>query len=680
MDIPGHTELPVDIWHLIFEYLSFSHVQSLASLALVDRGLNRISRSYIHESISFAVIGRERLAENTKTCSSILERSGSLSRVRRLDISGCGPYKHEENVEHSRPGWRFAPGEDFGESLYQIRGERSFSREARAGKVLKIERPPKESWQPLIKFIRSLPKLTDLFWNCDSRLPPQIIPTLHRVLPHCRIWLNKFFMADLGRGVFNADELNIMTSPSLHAISASCNLAVAMQGELPLQRHDYDVIMLTLSGLAPKLKKVNFKHHCPTGPTPVGGITNYIHNRPTPPWNDSIPIDWQQARDARDDESTLDAFILESWAADIDMAEMHQRGRLCRLTALRVPSTESITPPLTCEHLSNLVELAITLSISFSRLGTDPWDIECFLLSLPALSCLRLDGAVHLFPLERTIHHHGSRLKRLYLMPSIDLWSSPEPDFSKSYLPNEALIPALAASCPHLTDLAISLHRTMGNHVEVASYRALGMIKRLKSLELTLDCSDYTILGPQMAFDARYQSDDAPPSEPDFDQDDQEICPVDFSDAGCHVRNGHVRHAFMNAAMDESLARSIFDCISSNTTSNTASLERLQIRMSRQLRFYPDCRHVPADAQEVLRDVSHDWILERSCRDDSTHVISAKDITTGMTFDQWYSEEIQDQSSFLVRSIGQIVQRLWPHIKQSGSWQGQCHSFPLDLS
>lgn len=102
----------------------------------------------------------------------------------------------------------------------------------------------------------------------------------------------------------------------------------------------------------------------------------------------------------------------------------------------------------------------------------------------------------------------------------------------------------IRAQCPGLEELAIPVKRTKSDALEADIYRTFSRFNRLRSLFLTLDCSNWRVVR-----DSTYQ--------PAFDEEDDKPCEV-----LCEwLKEGHARETFMNCALDERLARSIWEII-----------------------------------------------------------------------------------------------------------------------
>ncbi|KAK2858455.1 hypothetical protein FQN49_004713 [Arthroderma sp. PD_2] len=105
-----------------------------------------------------------------------------------------------------------------------------------------------------------------------------------------------------------------------------------------------------------------------------------------------------------------------------------------------------------------------------------------------------------------------------------------------------AMIVKTALHCPEIEELTLRVERTMGNRMECGAYRALGRLAKLKHLVLHMD--------PQ---GLRY-------SHPPFD-------------------NNYYRELLINYAIDEPLARYIFQTVTS-TSQGKPALQNLRLHWS----------------------------------------------------------------------------------------------------
>jgi hypothetical protein len=95
-------------------------------------------------------------------------------------------------------------------------------------------------------------------------------------------------------------------------------------------------------------------------------------------------------------------------------------------------------------------------------------------------------------------------------------------------------------------------------------------------------------------------------------------------------RNGHIRDIFVNSAVDESLARAIFDTISTaKTSARMAPLENLIVRPAGGQALYLPSYKAPAGLGLVifLKALAQEWFLERDQRDDSRDSVYATELS-----------------------------------------------------
>lgn len=116
-----------------------------------------------------------------------------------------------------------------------------------------------------------------------------------------------------------------------------------------------------------------------------------------------------------------------------------------------------------------------------------------------------------------------------------------------------------------LEDLALTLCRSKGDAAKVASYKALSSIQILQYISLVLDTSNHSILSGDALVDFDDEDDDAEypeaPNDSSFDGFDQQFFERSYM-SWQDPRNGHIHDAFINSAVDKTLARAIFWTIS----------------------------------------------------------------------------------------------------------------------
>jgi hypothetical protein len=195
-----------------------------------------------------------------------------------------------------------------------------------------------------------------------------------------------------------------------------------------------------------------------------------------------------------------------------------------------------------------------------------------FLCQLPTLETLELTGELSHLDENSILEHHGAALRQLSLSPS---------EGDKALSPEN--ITKIGTLCTLLEDLVLTLHRSKGNATEVACYKTLGSIQRLENLTLTLEALNHAI--PWSDALVGYDDDDdnaeypETPNDPSFDDFARQFFKEGYL-SWRDQRNGHVRDAFNNSAVDGTLARASFWTVSGGKAVGSFPLGRLRIQVS----------------------------------------------------------------------------------------------------
>lgn len=202
----------------------------------------------------------------------------------------------------------------------------------------------------------------------------------------------------------------------------------------------------------------------------------------------------------------------------------------------------------------------------------------------------------------------------------------------------------------------------MGDAKEVHLYRELSELLNLKRLMLYLDCEDTTL-------DLGITDDEPTKIYPSFDEFDKEFCRTRSPTRLGHnrkPRNGHIRVAMINAALDERLARSILATISDSraATPGARMLEHLELR--------PIRGQYTEETSEVIKTIGLWWQLERSQRDDSRDRIEA----TRLCHPGDVLTTQMGPPKRLSRQAETIFRKIW---RDAGkNWSEEWSSWPLD--
>ncbi|CAK7222928.1 hypothetical protein SCUCBS95973_005002 [Sporothrix curviconia] len=132
----------------------------------------------------------------------------------------------------------------------------------------------------------------------------------------------------------------------------------------------------------------------------------------------------------------------------------------------------------------------------------------------------------------------------------------------------------MADRCPHLEEMYVDVQRTRGDRREMAMYRALSKLPRLKRVVLRLSCS----LGSDAALGG--------------------MTPKDIKKL--------FEQAFSNCALDETLARAIFDVVS---RAGQGSVQYLRIESS----FTCPRQNLHRSFDAAVRVLTRKWVCQRAC-------------------------------------------------------------------
>ena len=416
-----------------------------------------------------------------------------------------------------------------------------------------------EAWTPLVDLIRQLPALSDLFYACPGQFSPCLLQALHQHRPNCRLHISRFSFRSLNRPDLDAHELALATSPCLYSVLVRYD----WYDSDGIEDYNEEAVMHIATGLAPNLKEVR------TFRAAAGWSLARMRALETPrkPWQ-GFALNKQKQIFTRGSLRHLQLAGYGSITRDI----VKTWGRRTDFSTLRILDLESDIEADALDFLatkcnfSSLIALVLVLATGnlLERPTIDHSSLaNHFLCGLPSLFTLKLAGELSHTTLDIILGHHGAALHRLWLSPSGTL---------NRLVITQQEAKQIAEHCPLLEDLGLTMPRSKGDAGEVAIYKTLASLPKLQNLFLTLDASDCAIL-----IDG--DEDDETPNDPSFDDFDQQF----FDDPrGLYrkPRNGHVRDAFINSALDETLARAIFWSISTAKPSGALPLERLKLRMT----------------------------------------------------------------------------------------------------
>ncbi|KAJ5587846.1 uncharacterized protein N7459_003611 [Penicillium hispanicum] len=657
----GFQRLPEELLDLISSDLSQWHPPSLQSLALVNKFCFAWCCPVIH-SLRFHDVKvklkksdhlKRSLAKDVDRVLQILQNVKATQYVRRLvidehDEDTCTECKWgKESDLWQIPKLKDLPRPVLGEPFQPLYGNMNHPHhysdypdwDHTHGLIKDRAEDPNGlynnwSWKPVVRLIQALPKLADLFYFCAAQFPPCLLDALHEYRPDCRLRLHSLTLLSLKRLEMDLHELRIMTSPSLYSIVLDRNVSGGSRS-VSYRRAAKHALLRLIQG-APNLKEVYIYHTAEYA-------TNDEQERHLA-LADSLDKVEVKVKNPSYLSSVVRFHVAASKYSDIHM--LRDWSWYTNFTALQclelrfAVNQEAIERHLLRCEFPSLRSLKWWMRMKNQPIGFYT-TARHFLESLPPLEELVLEGWHSLIPVDSIVIYHGSRLRKLHLL---------YPHRHARRCLDEPEITQLALHCPRLEDLACKVQRSQGDSSEVARYRALGTIPRLRYLTLYLCASDPALDGGEetkiepWSWHGRRDRDLAP-THPSFDDFDNE--PSDPDTAQYYrSRNGHARRLMINTAVDEKLARAIFRVIASSKPVHAVALQGLDLRMDE-----------PTDAvHHMLYTLStSEWRVEPALRDSRKLEV----VETRLTKD-WATRGKQDM--FAEPGPRSNFRRIWPRL------------------
>lgn len=488
--------LPMEVLQDISHALDASHKPSMASLALVNRTLHRAATPAVFRELVVHVTTPQRLAEDVERWDQILQANDSLLYVRNIVVTG-DTHRH----------------------LSLRRNENGSDTAASRPESFLAD----ETWVPLAKLVEKLSGLRDMHFHSGT-FPSCLLASFRMGnLSACRLHLPNFRLRSLRFQrsnqvpeplVLTPEDLAIITSSNLHAICLN-NIQSSWIGTL-----DYlpDAVFEFVARAGPKLREVKV-------------VQTRLKARPRGSLYRPYPgLRFEQILDSAvkppGSKAALTSLTLRGRQPQLQQWQQHTDFTVLR--TLKMTGYTEADILMWATHTAHFPALSC---LEIQTPETDASSVADFLSSVPGLQDLSIVGAVDDSTLMTIEQKHGLTLHHL----SIPSWACSA----------DGLM-SLKEACPHLSSLAIKVHRTQGDTDEVAMYTALGTYPKLHTLSLELDC----------AIEADNEA---------------------HADAMTKTTNN--QRAFINCAIDIRLVASIFDNISGAKPAGSAPLHSLELNV-----------------------------------------------------------------------------------------------------
>lgn len=195
---------------------------------------------------------------------------------------------------------------------------------------------------------------------------------------------------------------------------------------------------------------------------------------------------------------------------------------------------------------------------------------------------------------------------------------------------------------------------------------------------MLLDARDPSFFGDPELWDEQ-----SIPTDPDFDEVDNEFLDDWATDQGLGPRKGHIRHAFINSAIDQALVKSIFEVINSAKPQEATTLPLEEIYITTEPGGWVGDGVTSGGVLSACEIMGQSWIVRRNPRDDSRHEVNA------MAWSGEYTKRYvkhgpprDDDVAFEWETIKVPFQKAFPSLQSEAigpdKWQMAWYSHPLD--
>lgn len=661
MDPPTLGELPDPALDLVCEYLAYS---DLSALAHTNRVLYFATESKRFSTIRIYTRDGKLIHDNVTRTGEVLGLRRIKHKVRMLEFVD---QQWGRNRQAKDAGDMDSPAGSLGGA--RIFGAQEMTRPPNSHR----DDPSADPWVPVVKLLSQMEALNDVVWACTYAMSGAVLDAIHEHHPKCRLHVHAFSLPDMYEwheqeeptfGNPGHDEetremqLRVAKSPCLHSVLGPRIQEVhyhSFWGELRLLR------ILSLSNIGVRHLYEHEGDRVP-GQREWEMIPCASENS-VRPWDDfrthhrtSASEDSQGRTNKVPLQSLqtgclLNAADLHKWTHVIDTSALTTldlwHGRISRLDSAKDELPSALASLAEAGSLKALRVLAINLA----AIPADPSEWEEWingdqqwipedwpsgdaamgrlLRALSPLRTLRVRGAREK-TLAGIIGHHGTGLDTLVLTST------------HVSLP---VLQQLSRNCARVRVLRVGLMRTEGDEIEVLAYEALGAMPRLETLTL-----DLHVLGPELT-----------------------LSTLEISRALC------------NAAVDEALARAIFNVVKGANDRTEGRLARITVRpvCPRSMILHGTEGHQYDQRAWLLaiRSLGKWWKLERvSCR---AHVdaVQVEERTRHDDVESWV-----DLNSLVRKpdpdpwpvSWQRVWQELWPLPSRSNvPWIEHSRSKPL---
>ncbi|TEY66789.1 hypothetical protein BOTCAL_0132g00220 [Botryotinia calthae] len=647
--------LPLEVLQHIAGCVETAHRPSLYAFSLTSKACHRAATLLVFQQIVITVHDRERLQCDVDRLIESLSRTDSFRHIQSITIKGALRPKVERQGGYGpQPPYLAITGLDevlvdeepySYHDLYKVDDEdviEKFSEEDMA-------------WAPVVNLLQAKIHLRDLVYDCRSQFPPSLLRALHEQHPQSRLHHLTFRFRTLAQDIPNSYEMALATSPSLYRVKLTC----ALRDTDGYDDFNLEALLELTAGLATNLKQVIVLNLVPA--------CSLRSVRPRGSWQ-RLP-GFTDGKVGSLTSLSLKGYsrlnspkMLQDWSRYTDFACLQHLTLGGCYDAQKSGLSGETMEWVGQNHFFPRVK---TLSVYLTRdnfFHDRPHYSDhavSFFQAFESLEELSIDGPIDSKILDTVLSRHGQTLKKLSFHPfeerHVNANGRDPLDIPFQFTKDHCL--QIEVQCPVLEELAIPVKRNMSSASETKMYRCFGRMKNLRSLFLILDCSNW-----QVTRDSTYNL--------KFDEDDRKTL-VGFTFP--FLTRGVLKEAFINCAVDETLARSIWKIIIQNKTGRR--LERLKLWPTGGAVYGLDTVLLGISFRFMIQNMTRSWILERDPREDEEELFTVRELGQ-------HKRKIHDENNvgYMAHNdpeILEVFRSIWPPKEDSYDWRDDWSSFPL---
>lgn len=623
--------LPPDILEYICSCLDRS---DLLRLSLTNRKCRSTSIPYIFRTVSLTFSTPEALQFEVEDLHKRLTTSSCFAQVHDLRIltdhlsPESGTTEHVDCGDHPAKTWQYCKFKSQDSEILI----------------------PKESWQTLETLIKRLPALRNVFWCHGQPIPLSLLRYINEQLPRCKLHLQSF---KLRSAYALKGQANKIDAYDLELARSPCVSSIALMHDYTEQGYtnwNLDAIKEMVGGAALGLKAVSVLYA--VSPWHPGGHTLYQQKGR---WRPGTLCSVKKLGALQHLElSHGNSNTLKEWSTITDFSLL-QTLKYYRFIA--APGFRWLTENCRFSSLRTLCIMPSGGGTEEARNDLPDATID-FIRSLPPLQSVKLVSLYTRRTVGVVLEHCGDRLRELYLaLPYKDTPMAVD-DLNDSVFANPRMLVLMQTHYPNLEVLALPMLRSQGDAHEVSLYRSFGRMPKLRKLYLSLYGAQpfYWVYewSAVQEFERILQSNDLAAMK-------------------------DIRNAFVDFAIDERLAKSICDTITSSKAPYSTPLESVDLRVTKLCHpLGPNCAMF--DMIKMLRHMAHSWICTRRLGNEEEGyecVVMDPRQADSASFNrvQWHikhSERPEDAES----QFESVVKDVWNGMSVD-DWGEGWHSLPL---